>query len=141
VSNNNSKQIHYNKITSIIVGVHTLRIIGVVFLWGVVQGILHPAFGIPAGVGDILIGVTAIPVALFLKRDYNRTRHVIIIWNILGVADLIIAIILGRITSEMYGISTLTTIPWILIPTVVVPILLALHAIIFYRIYHLPKVR
>jgi hypothetical protein len=55
------KQIQYNNTTSLLVAIHVWRIVGVVFLWGVSQGILHPAFGIPAGVGDILIGVTAIP--------------------------------------------------------------------------------
>jgi hypothetical protein len=59
-----SKQIQeYNNTTSLLVAVHTWRILGVVFIWGVYQGILHPTFGIPAGVGDILIGVTAIPFA------------------------------------------------------------------------------
>jgi hypothetical protein len=57
------QQAQYNKRTSLLIAVHTWRILGVAFLWGVSQGILHPAFGIPAGVGDILVGVTAIPFA------------------------------------------------------------------------------
>lgn len=63
----NSKQIQYEKTTSLLVATHVWRIVGVVFIWGVSQGILPPAFGIPAGVGDILIGVTAIPFAYFLS--------------------------------------------------------------------------
>lgn len=63
----NSKQIQYEKTTSLLVATHVWRIVGVVFIWGVAQGILPPAFGIPAGVGDILIGVTAIPFAYFLS--------------------------------------------------------------------------
>jgi len=58
----NTKQIQYNKTTSILVAVHTWRVLGLAFLWGVSQGILPPAFGIPAGVGDVMIGVTAIPL-------------------------------------------------------------------------------
>ena len=63
-----SKQTRYNNTTSLLVAVHTWRVIGIAFIWGVSQ-ILHPAFGIPAGVGDILIGVTAIPFAYFLEKD------------------------------------------------------------------------
>ena len=40
-----------NNVHILLVAVHTWRILGVVFLWGVYQGILHPTFGIPAGVG------------------------------------------------------------------------------------------
>lgn len=63
----NSKQIQYEKTTSLLVATPVWRIVGVVFIWGVSQGILPPAFGIPTGVGDILIGVTAIPFAYFLS--------------------------------------------------------------------------
>lgn len=58
-----TKQLQYNKTTSLLVAVHTWRVIGIAFLWGVSQGILPPAFGIPEGVGDVLIGVIAIPFA------------------------------------------------------------------------------
>jgi hypothetical protein len=50
-----SKQIRYNKITSLLIAVHTWRIGGIAFLLGMTQGLLDPAFAIPAGVGDILI--------------------------------------------------------------------------------------
>jgi hypothetical protein len=70
-----TKQIQYNKTTSILVAVHTWRVVGLVFLWGVSQGILPPAFGIPAGVGDVMIGVTAIPFAYFLRRGQIRSHN------------------------------------------------------------------
>jgi hypothetical protein len=43
--------------------------IGQSVLWGVGIGII-PAFGIPARIGDVLIGLTAIPFAFFLKKGY-----------------------------------------------------------------------
>jgi hypothetical protein len=48
-----SKQTQYNKITSLLIAVQTYRIGGIAFLWGMTQGILDPAFAIPAGVGDL----------------------------------------------------------------------------------------
>ncbi len=131
-----SKRTQYNnnKTTSLLVAVHTWRILGIAFLWGVSQGILHPAFGIPAGVGDILIGVTAIPFAYFLWKGFSWSNYSLIVWNVLGIADLVMAVSLGFITSPGFGISTMTTFPWVLIPSVGVPLALILHGITLYRL-------
>lgn len=107
---------------------------GIVFLWGVAQGILNPAFGIPAGIGDILIGVTAIPFAFFLRKGYSWSKYALIVWNVLGIADLAMAVSLGLLTSPDFGTSTMTTFPWVLVPTVAVPAALTLHGITLYRL-------
>jgi hypothetical protein len=58
-----------------------------------------------------------------------------IIWNLLGIIDLVAAIYLGITSSNVQLLSagghhpTMTTIPWVLIPTVGVPILLTIHMI------------
>ena len=128
-----SKELRYNKTTSILVAVHAWRILGIAFIWGVSQGILPPAFGIPAGVGDILIGVTAIPFAFFLRKGYGWSKYAVLIWSVLGIADLVNAVSLGLITAPEPG-ATMTTFPWILIPTVGVPLALILHVITLYRL-------
>jgi len=127
-----SKQTQYNNTTSVLIAVQTWRLIGFAFLWGVSIGILHPAFGIPAGVGDILLGVTAIPFAYFLKKGFTWSKNAVVVWTVLGIADLIMAVSLGTITS----ISTMSTFPWVLIPTVGVPLALILHGITLYRLRH-----
>ena len=132
--NSAKQQIQYNKTTSILVAVHTWRILGVAFLWGVFQGILHPAFGIPAGVGDILVGVTAIPFAYFLRKGFSWSKYALVVWNVVGIVDLVMAVSLGLLTSPRFGILTMTTFPWVLVPTVGVPLALLLHGIILYRL-------
>src|SRR5918994_408507 len=134
VLSNYSKQMQYNKTTSILIAVHTWRILGMAFLWGMTQGILDPAFAIPAGVGDILIGVTAIPFAIFLWRGYSWSNYAVVVWSVLGIADLINAVTLGVITNPDFSTSTMATFPWILVPTVAVPLALALHGIVLYRL-------
>jgi hypothetical protein len=129
-----TKQIQHNKTTSILVAVHTWRVIGIAFLWGVSQGILPPAFGIPAGVGDVMIGVTAIPFAYFLRKGYSWSKYALIVWSVLGIADLVNAVSLGLITAPVLPGSTMTTFPWILVPTVGVPLALLLHGITLYRL-------
>jgi hypothetical protein len=131
---NYSKQIQYNKITSLLIAVHIWRIGGIFFIWGMTQGLLDPAFAIPAGVGDILIGVTAIPFAIFLWKGYSWSKYSIVVWSVLGIADLVNAVTLGVITNPDFRTSTMATLPWILVPTVAVPTALALHGIVLYRL-------
>lgn len=108
--------------------------IGIAFLWGVSQGILPPAFGIPAGVGDVLIGVTAIPFAYFLRKGLGWSKYALVVWSVLGIADLVNAVSLGLITASAFPGSTMTTFPWVLVPTVGVPLALILHGITLYRL-------
>jgi hypothetical protein len=129
-----SKQMQYNKTTSLLIAVHTWRIGGIAFLWGMTQGLLDPAFAIPAGVGDILIGVTAIPFAIFLWKGYSWSKYAVIVWSVLGIADLVNAVTLGVITNPDFSASTMATFPWILVPTVAVPTALVLHGITLYRL-------
>ena len=101
---------------------------------GSIPGNLHPAFGIPAGVGDILVGVSAMPFAYFLRRGFGWSKYALVVWNVLGIADLVMAVSLGLITSPGFGISTMSTFPWILVPTLGVPLALILHGITLYRL-------
>jgi hypothetical protein len=129
-----SKQLQYNKLTSLLIAVHTWRIGGIAFLWGMTQGLLDPAFAILAGVGDILIGVTAIPFAIFLWKGYSWSKYALVVWSVLGIVDLVNAVTLGVITNPDFRTSTMATFPWILVPTVAVPTALALHGIVLYRL-------
>jgi hypothetical protein len=124
----------YNKTTSLLIAVNTWRIVGIAFLWGMTQGILDPAFAIPAGIGDILIGLTAIPFAIFLWKGYSWSKYAVIVWSVLGIADLVNAVTLGLITNPDFSTSTMATFPWILVPTVAVPTALILHGITLYRL-------
>ena len=129
-----SKQRQYNKTTALIVAAQTYRILGIAFLWGMTQGLLDPAFAIPAGIGDILIGVTAIPFAIFLWKGYSWSKYAVIVWSVLGIADLVNAVTLGVITNPDFSTSIMATFPWILVPTIAVPLALALHGIVLYRL-------
>jgi hypothetical protein len=129
-NNNSENTLHRNdKIISILTSIHAIRIFGVVFLIGISQGIIAPTFGYVAGIGDILIGVTAIPMVYIIKKGYSWARRGSMVWNILGMADLIAAIYLGVTTSQFSETTsaTMTTWPWILIPTLGVPSLVTTH--------------
>jgi hypothetical protein len=63
-----SQQKQYNKTTSLLIAAQTWRIVGIAFIWGMTQRFFDPTMAIPSGVGDILVGVTAIPFAIFFGR-------------------------------------------------------------------------
>src|SRR5438132_3061195 len=65
-----------NNIISVLMSVHTVRVIGISFVIGVSLGILSPLFGYTAGIGDILIGVTALPMAYFFRRGHRLATNV-----------------------------------------------------------------
>src|SRR5918912_639022 len=134
VGDHSTQMQQHNKTTSLLIAVQTYRIGGLFFLWGMTHGLLNPAFAIPAGVGDILIGVTAIPFAIFLWKGYSWSKYAVVVWSVLGIADLVNAVTLGLITNPDFGTSTMTTFPWILVPTVGVPLGLALHITTLYRL-------
>jgi hypothetical protein len=73
---------------------HTLRVVGVLLLIVMALGHLPAVFALPAGLGDIAIGVTAPFVARRLARGAGHTRAV---WfNALGIFDLVVAVRTGK---------------------------------------------
>ena len=114
--------------------VHTWRLAGVVFLVLGTYKILPEILALPAGWGDIAIGATALPVAMLLARPEHKTSF--IVWQLLGVADLVLAITLGAAARfiDPQGVAEISTapmalLPLSLIPTFAVPLLLILHGI------------
>ncbi|MGA8620508.1 MAG: hypothetical protein WB660_18540 [Candidatus Sulfotelmatobacter sp.] len=111
--------------------VQSWRVAGFVFLVLAAHGVLPSVFALPAGWGDIAIGATASFVAL--KRASPDHRKIFVLWQVLGIADLVTAVTLGTLARviDPHGIPTnaMTVLPLSLIPTFAVPLLLILHVI------------
>ena len=111
--------------------VQSWRIEGFTFLALAAYGILPGLFALPAGWGDIAIGVTAPFVALGLAVPGHRKSF--ILWQILGIVDLVTAVTLGTLASVLnpHGVAAgaMTVLPMSLIPTFEVPLFLILHII------------
>jgi len=114
----------------------------VIFVVLFAAGKLPAPFAPSAGWGDILVGVMALPVALAMLRFGARARPLALIWNTVGIADLVNAVALGALSapgplqvSAGPPTSTLmTTLPWLMIPGFLVPALMFIHLVIFYRL-------
>src|SRR5262245_52707344 len=123
--------------TSWLVGLQVYRVFGGIFLvaWG--RGSISGAFALPAGTGDVLVGLLALPVAHLLHRGAAAARGMAIAWNVLGLVDFTIAIGMGILTTPGplqlivpdVPNTQLGTFPMVMIPTFAVPSSILLHAL------------
>ena len=109
----------------------TWRILGLVFVVLEAQHLLPARFAIPAGYGDIFIGATAWFAATRLGKPGNRLPF--ILWQTLGIADLVSAVALGVTAQFFHGsgptMYLMTVLPLSLIPTFLVPLFTMFHVI------------
>lgn len=125
-----------------LVALNVARLGGVFFLLLAARGRLSTSFASPAGLGDILVGALAIPLALAAARGVARPGWVRA-WNTLGALDLIVAISAGllsapgtpfRVFTDGPGTLAMTELPWILVPAVIVPLYLLIHLAIAVKV-------
>jgi hypothetical protein len=118
----------------------TFRVVGIVFVLLYFQGALPGTFALPAGWGDVAIGVTAPIVAWYWRPPFPSRTFVV--WNVLGCLDLVLAVTLGVLASPtpigiLAGDATtrlMGQFPLSLIPTFFVPLFLILHLICLSRV-------
>ena len=129
---------------SILIGVHAIRILGVSFLILYAAGRLPAPFAPLAGWGDILAGIAAWPVARLAARGWGGA---VFAWNTFGLLDLAAAIGVGATSSPgplhlivvQPDTTIMTTLPWLIIPGFLVPLLASTHLAIYYRLKSLRK--
>jgi hypothetical protein len=111
--------------------VQAWRVIGVVFVILEARGVLPAIFALPAGYGDMAIGATASYVAWKLANPGHRSTF--ILWQVLGIADLVTAVSLGTTASLLsphsIPMAAMTVLPLSLVPTFLVPLFMILHMI------------
>jgi len=116
------------------------RLEGIVFLMLMIDGQMPALWALPAGIGDIIVGAAAPWVASHLDAPDGRRRA--IIFNVFGMADLIVAVGLGVMTSpgparvfHTTPTSELVThFPLVLVPTFLVPLAFALHVVSLWQL-------
>jgi len=128
----------------LLLGLNALRILpGAFILLLASQGKLSGPFPQSAGWGDIIVGITAIPLMLAAVRNFAGSRYALLAWNILGTLDLVEAVVLGvlsapgspqQIFGGAVGSTAMWSLPWSTIPTLLVPFYFITHGIIFARL-------
>ena len=123
--------------TAWLVALQLYRVFGSQWLAYWLRGLLPGLWALPAGTGDVLTGLFAVPAAIALATGTAEGRKAAILWNIFGLADVAVAIILGMIISPgpfqliiPNGSSIgLSGYPNVLTPAFVVPSSILLHAL------------
>jgi hypothetical protein len=122
----------------LLIGLNSLRVLGVLFLLLAAGGRLSGPFPYFAGLGDIITGALAIPLALSVARS-GQPSSAVRGWNVFGALDLFVAVGLGiasatgsplQLIHASVGSAAMQYLPYCLVPTVLVPFYLITHAIV-----------
>jgi hypothetical protein len=118
-----------------LVFLHVTRFVGVYFLILYNRGELPYEFAVPGGWGDIVVAGLALAVVFLPLGDHLR-RRAITIWNVIGFIDIMLVVITAaRIgLAAPWRMQALTVLPLSLLPTFLVPLIIATHVIIYLRL-------
>ena len=120
----------------VLIRLNGLRLIGGIFLVLAAVGRLSGPFPYSAGIGDLITGAIAIPLALRVARGDVTSVG---LWNAFGTLDLILAVGFGVTSADGsplqifhvgVGSAAVQQLPFALVPTVLVPFFLIVHGVI-----------
>jgi hypothetical protein len=115
-----------------LVALHLTRFVGFYFLALAGRGELPRDFAVPAGLGDI--SVAALALLLLLIRPQDRRFY--FAWNTLGLCDIIFVVLTAARLAlrDPASMQSLLRLPLSLLPTFLVPLIIASHLLIFVRL-------
>jgi hypothetical protein len=123
-----------------LIGVQVYRVMGVVFLLDWVHGTIPGLFALPAGIGDVTVGLLALPIALGIASGTRDSKRRAVWWNILGLTDLAVALTTGILSTRLANPNVLIgTFPTVLIPTIAVPTSIILHVLSLWQLRRLAQ--
>jgi hypothetical protein len=111
---------------------HLTRFVGFYFFFLCSRGKLPFAFAAPAGWGDIIVAALAV---LLLALSDARKRSMLIIWNTIGLTDILFVVMTARRLGleDWQAMHALREFPLSLLPTFLVPLIIVSHVLIFFR--------
>jgi hypothetical protein len=107
---------------------------GAYFLVLCQRGQLPCGFARPAGWGDIVVAVLALAVVGARRTQF--TKSLLLIWNTIGLIDIIFVVFsaLRFGLTSWQSMQALRKLPLSLLPTFLVPLIIASHILIFVRL-------
>jgi hypothetical protein len=118
-----------------LLAIHLSRFVGIYFLVLYQRGELPFAFAVPGGWGDIVIATGAV-ILILCPAVRLSLRWPLIVWNIAGLIDILFVIFtaarLGLAQPE--SMRALVQLPLVMLPTFIVPLIVASHVIIYLRV-------
>jgi hypothetical protein len=123
---------------------HFCRVVfGVWFLVLHARGALDQTFALVAGPGDIVAGALALLAARFVPIRSRRDAWIVLFWNAFALLDILVVFVTAqRIVFFGDGpraLAPLTTFPLGLVPSLIVPMILITHFVVFMHLYRVLK--
>ena len=118
-----------------IVALHLTRFVGIYFLVLYRRGELPYDFAVPGGWGDIVVATGAL-ILVLLVPDLARRRPWLLAWNLLGLLDILFVVATASrlALADPWSMQALLRLPLSLLPTFLVPLLIASHLYLFVRL-------
>lgn len=118
-----------------LVAVHLGRFVGIYFLVLHGRGQLPYDFAVKGGWGDIIVAIGA--VVLLAVPGLIARRGVLLAWNVVGLADIVfvVATAARSAAADPSSMRALLRLPLSLLPTFYVPLVIATHVWIFWRVW------
>jgi hypothetical protein len=115
---------------------HVSRFVGIYFLVLYRRGLLPYAFAVPYGWGDIGVAAGGMLVALLAPRRGAAGWSAYFLWNVAGFVDILLVVATASrlAMADPGSMRALTVLPLSLLPTFVVPIIIATHVVIWARL-------
>ena len=120
-----------------LIALQVYRVLGSAFLIGWARGLVPGIFALPAGIGDVMTGLLAVPVAISLATGTLDARKAAVAWNVFGLLDFAIAVSIalmiapGPLQVIVPSIPNATSgiYPTAMIPAFAVPSSILLHVL------------
>ena len=125
-----------------LVAAQVYRVAGGIFLVLWADGRLPWQFALPAGIGDVATGSLAVVVAALLAQNAIGAHRATYAWCLFGIADLVVAVTMGAMTSpgraHLLAFEApnllISSYPLVMVPTFAVPLALMLHGLVLWRL-------
>jgi hypothetical protein len=120
-----------------LIALQAYRVLGSAFLIGWARGLVPGVFALPAGIGDVITGLLAVPVAISLAAGTPESRKVAVAWNVFGLLDFAIAVSIGlmiapgplQVIVSSIPNATVGIYPNVMVPAFAVPSSILLHVL------------
>ena len=118
-----------------LIGIQTYRALGFNFLALYSAALIPGVFALPAGTGDMIVGLSALRIAWTYRATATPPNGIVRLWNGFGIADLVVAVGTGFLSSpsplQLVAFDLpnqmISDFPLALVPVFAVPLAILLH--------------
>ena len=126
----------------LLMATHSMRMIGIGFVFMWFYGQLPAVFALPAGLGDAMAAVGGLYLAVLLYSGVSVSRAAVWRWNTFGLMDFVIALGAGALAAPgaLLDLGTgatslpMTVFPMAIIPAFFVPLFTLTHLAIYAQL-------